>query len=234
MLDSFDETEFWYVDQGILAPDSDGGGGSASFRTLHRREDKWWLPLPRLPAAGLQEQTRKALHHKRESTSQILKAAMAINSNTLSDMEVPEPYLASLPKVSISSPSITKLNFFSTNKWLKSDLSSQSGRASLGDLLYRFVTSDQFAPECLLDCLDLSSEHQVLEVANRVEASIYIWRRRASAKPLLAERAETLLICLKQRFPSLSQTALDTSKIQFNKVPPPLLTVKELLNYSNQ
>ncbi|XP_042411726.1 rop guanine nucleotide exchange factor 7-like isoform X1 [Zingiber officinale] len=190
VLDSFNETEFWYVDQGILAPDNDGGGGSASFRTLHRREDKWWLPVPRLPADGLQEQTRKALNHKRESTSQILKAAMAINSNTLSEMEVPEPYLASLPK---------------------------SGRASLGDLLYRFVTSDQFTPECLLDCLGLSSDHQVLEVANRVEASIYIWRRRASAKPLLAERAETLLICLKQRFPNLSQTALDTSKIQFNK-----------------
>ncbi|RRT75100.1 hypothetical protein B296_00011143, partial [Ensete ventricosum] len=116
-----------------------------------------------------------------------------------------------------------------------------SGFSGLGDVIYRYVASDHFSPECLLDCLDLSSEHRVLEVANRVEASIYIWRRRAATRPassstaksswkivkdmivdadkreLLAERAETLLLCLKQRFPSLTQTSLDTSKIQFNK-----------------
>ncbi|WOL14928.1 rop guanine nucleotide exchange factor 7-like isoform X2 [Canna indica] len=210
ILDDFSETEFWYVDQGILAPDSDG---SASFRALHRQEDKWWLPVPRVPHGGLHEKTRKELQHKRECTGQILKAVMAINSNTLAEMEVPESYLASLPK---------------------------NGRASLGDVMYRYVTSDQFSPECLLDCLDLSSEHQVLEVANRVEAAIYIWRRssRTSSAPKssweivkdmiadtaaadkresLADRAETLLLCLKQRFPSLTQTSLDTSKIQFNK-----------------
>ncbi|XP_065023576.1 rop guanine nucleotide exchange factor 7-like isoform X2 [Musa acuminata AAA Group] len=212
ILDSFSDPEFWYVDQGILAPDSDG---SASFRrTLHRQEEKWWLPVPRVPPGGLHEKTRKELQHKRECTSQILKAAMAINSNSLAEMEVPESYLSSLPK---------------------------NGRASLGDVIHRYVASDQFSPECLLDCLDLSSEHRVLEVANRVEASIYIWRRRAAMKPassstakssweivkdmivdadkreLLAERAETLLLCLKQRFPSLTQTSLDTSKIQFNK-----------------
>ncbi|KAJ8458798.1 hypothetical protein OPV22_031724 [Ensete ventricosum] len=212
ILDSFSDTEFWYVDQGILAPDSDG---SASFRrTLHRQEEKWWLPVPRVPPGGLHEKARKELQHKRECTSQILKAAMAINSNSLAEMEVPESYLSSLPK---------------------------NGRAGLGDVIYRYVASDHFSPECLLDCLDLSSEHRVLEVANRVEASIYIWRRRAATKPassstaksswkivkdmivdadkreLLAERAETLLLCLKQRFPSLTQTSLDTSKIQFNK-----------------
>lgn len=37
-------------------------------------------------------------------------------------------------------------------------------------------------------------------------------------RELLMERAETLLVCLKQRVPGLSQTALDTSKIQCNKV----------------
>lgn len=35
---------------------------------------------------------------------------------------------------------------------------------------------------------------------------------------LLAEQAEGLLICLKQRFPRLTQTSLDMSKIQYNKV----------------
>ena len=37
-------------------------------------------------------------------------------------------------------------------------------------------------------------------------------------REFLAERAEGLLHSLKQRFPSLTQTTLDTSKIQFNKV----------------
>ncbi|XVF83808.1 hypothetical protein PTKIN_Ptkin16aG0522700 [Pterospermum kingtungense] len=215
ILDSFSNTEFWYVDQGIIAPDADG---SASFRrSLQRQEEKWWLPVPRLPTGGLSDNSRKQLSHTRESTNQILKAAMAINSITLSEMEVPDSYLDTLPK---------------------------NGRPCLGDLMYRYITSDQFSAECLLDFLDLSSEHVALEIANRVEAAIYVWRRKSHSKPLinpnrsttksswemvkdlmvdgdkrefLAERAESLLLCLKQRFPGLTQTALDTSKIQCNK-----------------
>lgn len=215
VLDSFTNTEFWYVDQGIVAPESDG---SASFcKTIQRQEEKWWLPVPRVPPGGLGEDSRKQLNHTRECSNQILKAAMAINSSSLAEMEVPESYLESLPK---------------------------NGRSCLGDLIYRYITSDQFSAECLLDCLDLSSEHVALEIANRVEASIYVWRRRAHSKPpvnpsrstaksswgmvkdlmvdgdkreLLAERAESLLLCLKQQFPTLTQTTLDISKIQCNK-----------------
>ncbi|KAG2618876.1 hypothetical protein PVAP13_3NG141365 [Panicum virgatum] len=214
ILEGFRDAEFWYVDQGICAPDCDG---SASFRrTFHRRDDKWWLPVPRVPHGGLCEATRRQVEHRRDCANQILKAAMAINSNALAEMDVPDSYLDSLPK---------------------------NGRATLGDVIYRYITSDQFSPDCLLDCLDLSSEYQALEIANRVEASIYVWRRRGgAAKPasragaksswgivkdmimdtekrdLLAERAEGLLISLKQRFPGLTQTSLDMSKIQYNKV----------------
>ncbi|XP_044977707.1 rop guanine nucleotide exchange factor 7-like isoform X2 [Hordeum vulgare subsp. vulgare] len=215
ILDSFRDTEFWYVDQGICAADCDG---SASFRAaFHRRDDKWWLPVPRVPPGGLRDKTRKQLQHKRDCANQILKAAMAINSNALAEMDVPESYLNSLPK---------------------------NGRATLGDVIYRYITSDHFSPECLLNSLDLSTEYQALEIASRVEASVYVWRRRVPAKPvnglgrtasarswsmvkdmlmdsekreLLAERAEGLLICLKQRFPALTQTSLDMSKIQYNK-----------------
>lgn len=89
--------EFWYVDQGIVAPDADG---SASFRKRNQRqEEKWWLPVPRVPPAGLSENSRKKLNHTRESASQILKAAMSINSIALDEMEVPESYLDTLPKV---------------------------------------------------------------------------------------------------------------------------------------
>ncbi|XVF55170.1 hypothetical protein PTKIN_Ptkin06aG0015200 [Pterospermum kingtungense] len=215
ILDSFVDTEFWYVDQGILAPETDG---STSFRkALQRQEEKWWLPVPRVPPGGLHENSRKELQHKRDCTNQILKAAMAINSVTLADMEVPESYLESLPK---------------------------NGRVCLGDVIYRYISSDLFTPECLLDCLDLSSEHQAIEIANRVEASIYVWRKKTNSKPvnnttrfssksswemvkdlmvdadkreILEDRAESLLLCLKQRFPGLPQTTLDMSKIQYNK-----------------
>ncbi|XP_019151424.1 PREDICTED: rop guanine nucleotide exchange factor 5-like [Ipomoea nil] len=216
IVDSFTSTEFWYVDKGVVAAENDG---SASFyKVIPRQEDKWWLPVPRVPADGLPDATRKQLNHKRECTSQILKAAMAINSVTLAEMEVPESYLEALPK---------------------------NGRACLGDVIYRYITSDSFSSECLLDCLDVSSEHVALELANRVEAAIYVWRRRhhhprppthpnrstaksswgivkdlvvdGDKRDLLAERAENLLLCLKQRFPNLAQTTLDATKIQCNK-----------------
>ncbi|CAJ2643941.1 unnamed protein product [Trifolium pratense] len=215
ILDSFTATEFWYVDQGIVAADADGSG---SFRkSIQRQEEKWWLPVPRVPPEGLSENSRKNLNHSRESASQILKAAMSINSIALAEMEVPEAYLETLPK---------------------------NGRTCLGDFIYRYITSDQFSSECLLDCLDLSSEHTALEIANRLEAAIYVWRRRSHHKSspspnrsttksswgivkdfmldgdkreLLANRAENILNSLKHRFPGLTQTTLDTCKIQCNK-----------------
>ncbi|PKA56147.1 Rop guanine nucleotide exchange factor 1 [Apostasia shenzhenica] len=208
-LDSFREPDFWYVDQALAVPDTDG---SASFRRTIPHQEKWWLPSPRVPPGGLPEKTRMQFEHKRECTNQILKAAMAINSNALAEIEVPQSYIESLPK---------------------------NGRASLGDMIYRCITSEQFSPEHLLDCLDLSSEYHALEIANRVEAATYIWRRSMTARTpnytpswgmmvremmadgdkreLLAGRADGLLLCLKQRFPGLTQTTLDMSKIQFNK-----------------
>ncbi|KFK24615.1 hypothetical protein AALP_AA8G002200 [Arabis alpina] len=212
ILDSFEETEFWYVDQGIIAHESAEDGSTSFRKSFQRQEDKWWLPVPRVSPGGLQESSRKQLQHKRDCTNQILKAAMAINSITLNDMEIPESYLESLPR---------------------------KGRSCLGDLIYRYISSDQFSPEYLLDCLDLSSEHQAIEIANRVESSIYLWHKRTNSKPaantktswemvkelmvdadkleLMADRAESLLLSLKQRFPGLPQTALDMSKIQYNK-----------------
>lgn len=90
--------EFWYVDQGIQALETDG---SSSFgKVVPRQKEKWWLPAPRVPPGGLSENARKHLQNKRDSTNQILKAAMAINSITLADIDVPGSYLEALPKVS--------------------------------------------------------------------------------------------------------------------------------------
>ncbi|KAG6596384.1 Rop guanine nucleotide exchange factor 7, partial [Cucurbita argyrosperma subsp. sororia] len=178
-------------------------------RSSSRQEDKWWLPIPRVPSgSGLSEAARRQLQHKRDSTNQILKAVMAINSLTLADMDVPASYLEALPK---------------------------NGRGSLGEEIYRYISSDEFSPVYVLECLDISSEHQAVEIANRVEAAMYAWRNssRSTSKSswemlkelvvdaeksqVFAERAESLLLCLKQQFPNLPQTSLDMSKIQFNK-----------------
>lgn len=119
----------------------------------------------------------------------------------------------------------------------------QSEKACLGDVLYRYITADQFSPDCLLDYLDLSSEYSTLEIANRLETAVHFWRLKyqrkkqnhaktslfwgstvkglvgdAEKSKLFAHRADTLLKNLKLRFPGLPQTSLDMNKIQYNKV----------------
>uniref|UniRef100_A0ACD5TMZ8 Uncharacterized protein n=1 Tax=Avena sativa TaxID=4498 RepID=A0ACD5TMZ8_AVESA len=225
IMDSFQKAEFWYADAGTrsFGSGTPSSSPSTSFRrstTTHRNEDKWWVPVPCVPEGGLSVAARKQLRQRRDCANQIHKAAVAINSGVLSDMEVPESFMALLPK---------------------------SGKASVGDSVYRAMHSgDKFSPDYLLDCVDVSSEHEALALADRVEAAMYVWRRKATAshgghrsaqwskvKELaaaaaddggeggknvaLASRAESLLLCIKHRFPGLSQTTLDTSKIQFNK-----------------
>ncbi|KAM1088130.1 hypothetical protein ACFX19_016281 [Malus domestica] len=115
--------------------------------------------------------------------------------------------------------------------------------AKLGEVIYRLIASDRLSPERLLDYMDLSSEYTTMEIANRIEAAVHIWKHK-HAKPrlthvnsaksswgakfkgfvnyvekskLLTYRAGTLLQNLKIRFPGLPQTALDMNKIQYNK-----------------
>lgn len=208
ILDSFQDTEFWYEEEGNQSPSPHI---SSSFRrVIHRNDEKWWLPIPCVPDYGLREKSRRELHKKRECANQIHKAAMAINSSILAEMAVPESYLSTLPK---------------------------SGKMSIGDSIYRYMsTPEKFSPDYLLDCLEITSEREALELADRVEAAMYVWRRKASmngsksswdmVKDLvadgdknvtLASRAQSLLLCLKQRYPGLSQTTLDSSKIQYNR-----------------
>ncbi|KAB2029861.1 hypothetical protein ERO13_D05G184700v2 [Gossypium hirsutum] len=220
ILDSFHDSEYCYADRGVVISDNDGIEAFPSSSTSEwpsiRQEEKWWLPFPKVPPSGLSEDSRKRLQQCRECTHQILKAAMAINSNVLAEMEIPNAYLKSLPKC---------------------------GKDCLGEGMYRYLTADQFFPECLLDYLDQSSEYTTLEIANRVEASVHIWKQKYSKRhslrakvgksswggkvkgfvgdiettKVLAQRAETLLQNLRLRFPGLPQTSLDVSKIQHNK-----------------
>ncbi|KAH7692313.1 PRONE domain-containing protein [Dioscorea alata] len=196
MLDGFRDTEFW--------------------RPSLRQEEKWWLPCPKIPPKGLSGGARKRLQQCRDCANQILKAAMAINSGVLADMEIPDVYFETLPK---------------------------TGKSCLGEAIHHNITAEQFSPEYLLDSLDLSSEHHAVEIANRIEAALHVWKlkewRRRSHKSkikksswsrkvkslvnlkernqFLAQRAECLLQCLRLRHPGLPQSTLDMNKIQYNK-----------------
>ncbi|KAI4329242.1 hypothetical protein L6164_021530 [Bauhinia variegata] len=196
-LDNFkDQQEFYYVSKDADNADKDKRPGN---------DDKWWLPTPKVPPNGLSDGARKFLQHQKDCVNQVLKAAMAINAQVISEIEIPESYLDSLPK---------------------------NGRASLGDSIYRSITVEYFDPDQFLLTMDLSSEHKILDLKNRFEASIVIWQRKMTQKDgksgwgsgvsmekreLFEERAETILHLLKHRFPGIPQSGLDISKIQFNK-----------------
>ncbi|XP_027352591.1 rop guanine nucleotide exchange factor 3-like [Abrus precatorius] len=211
ILDTFEDSEFWYAEN--ISGNSNRLRAASFRRIVPRKDEKWWLPVPCVLPGGLSDKSRKHLIEKRDCANQIHKAAMAINSNVLAEIDIPETYIDNLPK---------------------------SGRSSIGDTIYHYMyNADKFSPENLLDCLKISSEHEALELADRVESSMYSWRRKAClshAKTswnkvkdlmaetdykdknyILAERAETLLLCLKLRYPELSQTSLDTCKIQYNR-----------------
>ncbi|XP_044471291.1 rho guanine nucleotide exchange factor 8-like isoform X2 [Mangifera indica] len=192
-LDSFgnNDNEFWYA--------------SKKEKEAGRDNDKWWIPTVKVPPNGLSDSARKWIQSQKESVNQVHKAAMAINAQVLSEMEIPESYIESLPK---------------------------NGRSSLGDSIYKSITVEAFDPDQFLSTMDLSTEHSVLDLKNKIEASVVIWKRKMNHKDgksswssgvslekreLLEERAETILLLLKHRFPGSPQSALDISKIQYNR-----------------
>jgi len=109
----------------------------------------------------------------------------------------------------------------------------QNGRASLGDALYRIITDVEFDPDDFLSTVDLTSEHKILDLKDRIEASVIIWNRKVHNKDgksawgsavsqekreQFEERAQTLLLIIKHRFPGIPQSTLDIAKIQENRV----------------
>ncbi|WOL11038.1 rho guanine nucleotide exchange factor 8-like [Canna indica] len=200
-LDNFkDQREFRYVSRD--ADESEKGNAK-------RTDDKWWLPTVRVPPNGLSEECRKWIFHQKELVNQVLKAAMAINANVLMEMDIPEDYIENLPK---------------------------NGRSSLGESLYKNITDGDFDADAFLETIDLSTEHKILDLKNRIEASVVIWRRKMNNKEVKSswgvssvtsyswekreqfeDRAETILLILKHKFPGIPQSALDISKIQYNK-----------------
>ncbi|KAK4760759.1 hypothetical protein SAY87_005652 [Trapa incisa] len=64
-----------------------------------------------------------------------------------------------------------------------------------------------------------NSGHKIIDLKNRIEASVAIWRPAISLekREVFEERGETVLIILRQRFPGIHQSALDISKVQYNE-----------------
>ncbi|XP_023548192.1 rop guanine nucleotide exchange factor 12-like [Cucurbita pepo subsp. pepo] len=192
-LDNFkDQNEFYYEARG--ADDSEKGN------------NKKKLPTVIVPPNGLSEASRKFLQYQKDCVNQVLKAAMGINAQIISEMEMPEDYIESLPR---------------------------NGRVSLGDSIYRSITVEFFDPDQFLSSMDLTSDNKILDLKNRIEASIVIWKRKMNQKDgkstwgpavslekreIFEERAETILLILKHRFPGVPQSSLDVSKIQLNRV----------------
>ncbi|KVI05160.1 Plant specific Rop nucleotide exchanger, PRONE [Cynara cardunculus var. scolymus] len=87
MLDGFHESEFCYVDRGLVASDRDRNVERVSDSPLIQYEEKWWLPFPKVPAKGLAETTVRRLQQCRDCGNQIFKAAASINGHVLSQME---------------------------------------------------------------------------------------------------------------------------------------------------
>lgn len=99
ILDTFEDTEFWYAEN--IPGNSTRSPRAASFRKIvPRKDEKWWLPVPCVLPGGLSDKSRKHLIEKRDCANQIHKAAMAINSNVLAEIDIPETYIDDLPKVS--------------------------------------------------------------------------------------------------------------------------------------
>ncbi|XP_048549188.1 rop guanine nucleotide exchange factor 9-like [Triticum urartu] len=193
-LDSFgDKQEFWYVKKN----DNESEKGDAA-----EQSDKWWLPTVKVPPEGLSDSTRRWLQHQKELVNQVLKATMAINANVIMEMDVPEAYMESLPK---------------------------NGKSTLGDSMYKLITDDYFNPEELIATVDLSNEYNIVDLKNRIEASVVIWQKKMQRdgkwghgvshekRGRFEGRAENVLLLLKHRFPGISQSALDISKIQYNR-----------------
>ncbi|MBA0554391.1 hypothetical protein Golob_013498, partial [Gossypium lobatum] len=190
-------------------------GSRAEGRNKSARESKrWWLPLPQVPKTGLSDTERQKLQCKGKVVYQVFKAAALINENVLLEIPLPSIIRDALPK---------------------------SGKASLGDDLYKVLTLESSSVDEMFISLNLKSENNALEVINRLEAAVFAWKGRlteqASGKSpvrkswsfikdpiyemdkmeLLVDRAEALLHQIKSAYPNLPQTFLDASKIQYGK-----------------
>ncbi|MBA0785528.1 hypothetical protein Gotri_000157 [Gossypium trilobum] len=226
-LESMVNAQFYYAEVGSRA---EGRNKSA------RESKRWWLPLPQVPKTGLSDTERQKLQCKGKVVYQVFKAAASINENVLLEIPLPSIIRDALPKVKVLQD--VCIAFMATESL---SLCLQSGKASLGDDLYKVLILESTSVDEMFISLNLKSENNALEVINRLEAAVFAWKGRlteqASGKSpvrkswsfikdpisemdkmeLLVDRAEALLHQIKSAYPNLPQTFLDASKIQYGK-----------------
>ncbi|XP_024963265.1 rop guanine nucleotide exchange factor 14-like [Cynara cardunculus var. scolymus] len=190
------------------------GGSRAEGRSRNVKQSKrWWLPMPQVPIGGLSDGGRKKLLNQAKLVHQIFKAAKSINETILLEMPIPKIIAEALPK---------------------------SGKASLGEDLYRILNRVPSSAAGMLKSLSLKSENNALDAINRLEAAIHAWKEKieehdAGKSPartswsfkdpileldkmeLLINRAEDLSREIHIRYPNLPQKFLDVMKIQYSK-----------------
>ncbi|KAL2902193.1 Rop guanine nucleotide exchange factor 14 [Bienertia sinuspersici] len=121
-------------------------------------------------------------------------------------------------------------------------INENSGRACLGEDLYKVISSGSSSALDIVDCLKLRSEHEVLDTFNKLETAALTWREKIKEQisgvktpvrtswPFMKEpipevdkmksllfRVDALLYQLKMRYPCLPHTFLNATKIQFGK-----------------
>ncbi|XP_074283134.1 rop guanine nucleotide exchange factor 14-like [Silene latifolia] len=180
-----------------------------------RQSKRWWLPYPQVPPGGLSETARKKLLSQGNVVHQVFKAAKSINENVLLEMTVPKAIQEALPK---------------------------SGKANLGEELYKVIASGTSTALDMVDSLKLRSQHDVLDTINKLEAASLVWNERikehasSNRTPIrsswsfvkettseadkiqsLLLRIDALLYQLKMRYPCLPHTFLNVAKVQFGQ-----------------
>lgn len=190
-------------------------GSRAEERSKSSGESKrWWISSPKVPDSGLSDMERKRLLHQGRLVYQVFKAAKSINENVLAEMPIPTVIKEALHK---------------------------SGKASLGDEMYKIFSVDSNSMDEMIDWLNLKAEHPALETVNRLEAAIFAWKEKiieqsSDKSPIrtswsflkdplseldkmesLLYKAEVLLHHIKMRYPNLPHTFLNVTKIQYGK-----------------
>eukprot|EP00250_Pteridium_aquilinum_P005395 c15495_g1_i1 orf=34-1602(-) len=213
-LGSFSDAEFWYAESLQENPTSE--------MACNFQDCKAWIPIAKVPCCGLSEKGRKQLSHQRESANQILKAAKSINEHVLSEMDIPESYWKSLPKSSKKAMGDTALRIITSEyccfETLLSTLDCPSYR-SLSNLangleslihIWKSKINNRLKQACHSE--DMACRATPTWGINR-DSSL----KNVEKKRNYVQRAQNLLMELRQRFPGLLQTSLELSKIQLNK-----------------
>ncbi|XP_027183248.1 rop guanine nucleotide exchange factor 14 isoform X2 [Coffea eugenioides] len=188
-------------------------GSRAEGRSRSAGESKrWWLPSPRVPAIGLSDAERKKLLNQAKRVHQVLKAAKSTNESVLLEMPVPD---------------------------IVKDALNKSGKASLGEELYKVLAAEMIPAGVMINSLNLESDHSALQAINKLEAAMFAWKeiikgQSSEESParrswsfgkdpvsemdkveFLLNRAEHLRQQLKARYPNLPQTFLDAIKVEY-------------------